>query len=278
MNHTTDVDDTRQFKAIDGFSDGHILLYGKPVLMKEPDWFVEGAAGRYRLRNDMAKWLMIQLNGGEYGGRRLLNTEGVETMHTAPAGVESTYGMGWTIDGSKIEHNGILWTYYADQLLMPTSGYGIVVLFNSGLKSLVNYTSFTQGISDILNGEQPRESFLNVQTNEIAIGLLTLVTVGIGIRALTRLNKWEAKYRRRSRWGSWLGILSTLIPLALFLSLSKIMTFIGGGRVMNGERIFLMMPSIFIWLMLAGLFSLAIAATRIIKMYKIKKMNPRSDG
>ncbi|MBW7455473.1 serine hydrolase domain-containing protein [Paenibacillus sepulcri] len=273
MNHTADAANTRQFSEADGqFSSGHIFLYGKPVVKKEPDWFVEGAAGNISTVEDMAHWLILQLNGGKYEGVRLLSSEGIKTMHSAPAGTDSTYGMGWSEDGSKIDHNGLLWTYYADQVLMPESGYGIVVLFNSGLNMLVNYSSFTAGLSDILGGQQPKETFFSGQTLEILIGLLTVVTLGLGIHSFFRMKKWEERYTKRAKWLTWVYILLRLVPLAVFICLPKILFFIAGGRVLNGERIFLIMPSFFILLMLASMFGVIHAVGRMVRMYRIMRV------
>lgn len=274
MDHTIEAATTKQFVEADAshFSNGHIFVYGKPVVKKEPDWFVEGAAGNISTVKDMANWLMLQLNGGTYGGVRLLSDEGIKTMHSAPSGINSTYGMGWTVNGSQIGHNGILWTYYADQVLMPDRGYGIVVLFNGGFNALVNYSSFTHGLSEILNGQHPEASFISAKTLEIGIGLLTVLTIIFGIRSFFRLNRWEKKYRKRDKWLSWLYILLTLILPVLFICLPQILTFIGGGRVLKWEQIFILMPSVFIWLMLASMFCIVHVIRKIVIMCRIKRV------
>ncbi|MGG4046007.1 serine hydrolase domain-containing protein [Paenibacillus favisporus] len=250
MDRTTDAALTDSFKE-----PSHMLLYGQPVALKEPDWFVEGAAGNISTANDMARWLMLQLGEGTYGGARLLSPEGIAAMHEVPAGVESRYGMGWTVDGARLSHNGILWTYQADQLLMPESGYGIVILFGSGLNALVNYGTFASGIADILNGEEPPKSAISVGMIEAGIALLTLLTVLLWVRGFFfRWKRWEHKARQRRVWLTSLRMLVTLIPLAIFISLPQILTFVGGGRVLKWEQIFLLMPSVVIWLALLSAF------------------------
>jgi hypothetical protein len=271
MNHTVDVATTRQFtEAADNFASGHIFVYGKPVVKKEPDWFIEGAAGNISTAEDMAHWLMLQLNGGKYGGVQLLSAEGIRAMHAAPAGTDSTYGMGWVVDGHKISHNGLLWTYYANQVLIPESGIGVVVLFNSGLNMLVDYSSFTAGITDILDGKMPEKSFFSGQNLEIIIALLTFVTVGIGIRSFLRLDQWEEKYRKRAKWLTWFYTLLAFVPLVLLISLPEILSFITGRRVLNWERIFLIMPSVCIWLILGSLFNVVNVIRRVSRMYRVK--------
>ncbi|QYR22503.1 beta-lactamase family protein [Paenibacillus sp. sptzw28] len=270
MDHTVDVATTKQFtEAADNFASGHIFLYGKPVIKKEPDWFIEGAAGNISTAEDMAHWLMLQLNGGTYRGVRLLSGEGIRAMHAAPAGMNSNYGMGWVVDEHKVTHNGLLWTYYAHQVLIPESGIGVVVLFNSGLNMLVDYSSFAQGITEILEGKIPEKSYFSGWNLEIIIALLTVVTVAVGIRSLLRLRKWEEKYRKRAKWLTWLNILLAFIPLVLLISLPQVMSFIAGQRVLNWERIFLIMPSVCIWLILASLFNMVNVIRRVSRMYRI---------
>ncbi|MBB6733701.1 serine hydrolase domain-containing protein [Cohnella zeiphila] len=269
MDRTTDVADTKLLpKTFDPFADGHILVYGKPIAMKEPDWFVEGAAGNVSTAEDMARWLSLQLDGGEYDGVRLLSADGIRTMHTVPAGLDSTYGMGWTIEGDKIEHNGLLWTYYADQTLLPESGYGIVVLFNTGLNMLVPYSSFMQGIIDILDGKQPKGTFFADRTNETIVGVLTLLTAGSGIFRLARMKRWEVRTRKRAKWLTWTLLISNLIPLLLLIFLPRIVAFIAAGRQLSRERLFLTLPSVSILLMLAAGFGAAVAIGRAICLYR----------
>ncbi|UHA73253.1 serine hydrolase domain-containing protein [Paenibacillus sp. 481] len=273
MKHTFDIANTEQFVEGDKpFSKGHILVYGKPVVTKEPEWFVDGSAGTVSTVEDMAHWLKMQLNGGKHNGVQLFSSEGVKSMHS-PAGVDIPYGMGWSIAGEKekIFHNGLLWTYYAEQVLLPKSGYGIVVLYNSGFNPLVNYSSFTQGISDILSGQEPEQPALHVQIVEIIIALITVVTVGIGIRRLLRLNQWEQTYHKRAKWVTWFFHLVTLIPLLLLMFFPQVLTFIAAGRVLSWERIILAMPSIFIWLVLAAVFSVVVVICRCARMYKMGK-------
>ncbi|OZB94418.1 serine hydrolase domain-containing protein [Paenibacillus sp. XY044] len=250
MDRSTDAALTGSFKE-----PGHMLLYGQPIAFKEPDWFVEGAAGNVSTANDMARWLMLQLGEGTNGGAHLLSPEGIATMRKVPAGVDSRYGMGWTVDGARVSHNGILWTYQADQLLMPESGYGIVILFGSGLNALVNYGAFASGIADILNGEEPPKSAISVGMIEAGIALVTLLTILLWVRGFFfRWERWQQKARKRRIWLTSLRMLVTLIPLALFISLPQILTFVGGGRVLKWEQIFLLMPSIVIWLALLSAF------------------------
>lgn len=277
MHSTLDVSNTNQFEH-SNLSKGHYLLFGKPIAAAEPEWFVEGAAGMVSTVNDMAKWLIVQQNKGKYNNAQLLSSEGIRSMHT-PTGPSNSYGLGWEIskseDGKKqIQHGGILWTYKAEELLLPDQGLGIVILFNSGLNAFVDYYSFVSGLSGILTNHPPEDSFLTNNLMEIGMGTLIVITVIMGIRSLLRLNKWEEKYKHRAQWQTIFYLLLKLVPLYVMIFLPQIITFIGGGRVLSLKGIFMMMPSIIIWLTIASVQSLVIVilcVTRILRLKKIEK-------
>ena len=114
---------------------GHIIAYGMPLALPELAGFLGGSGGVVSTASDMAHYLIAQNSRGIYAGRSVLSATGISVMHTPPAGVTSTYAMGWLISelrGIKtIEHNGVLSTFYADAVLLPDSGYGFALLYNA---------------------------------------------------------------------------------------------------------------------------------------------------
>lgn len=217
--------------------------------------------------NDMANWLIMQQNLGEFKATRLLSSDGVKTMHSVPINNSSHYGMGWTVaDKNEISHNGILWTFSSDQFILTNQGYGVVVLFNSGLNPLVDYSSFSQGIKDILLNIEPSNSIISNIFLEVCLGILSIITIIIGVRSLCFIRNWEEKFRKRKKWGVASNLILTVIPFAIFISFPKIMTSIAGGRVLSWERIYLAMPSLSIWLALAAIFSIIITVIHLIRL------------
>jgi CubicO group peptidase (beta-lactamase class C family) len=87
---------------------------------------------------DMAHYLIAQLNGGTYGKNQVVSPAGVAALHTAGATVHasSAYGMGWVIhhqpQATRFEHNGDVSTFHSNMLLLPDEQIGIVVLTNIG--------------------------------------------------------------------------------------------------------------------------------------------------
>ena len=87
---------------------------------------------------DMAHYLIAQLNGGAYGENHVLSPSGIATLHTAGAmaNATSSYGMGWLIHeqpgAAKFEHNGDTSNFHSNMLLRPEEQLGIVILTNIG--------------------------------------------------------------------------------------------------------------------------------------------------
>jgi len=275
MKQTFNAANTKELNKNDRLAGGHYFLFGQPVEKEEPEWFVNGPAGIVSSANDMAKWLALQSNDGNFKNNQLLSSKGIQAMQT-PASSKNAYGMGWNIfkddnGKSQIQHSGILWTYKSEALLLPDEGYGIVMLFSSGLNSFVDYYSFTDGIAKILTNQSPNVPFYNNQLFEIAAGALIAATIILGVRQLLRLNYWIEKYQTRSKWRSALYLVLRLIPLCLLIFLPNLMTFIGGGRVLSWDGMILMMPSLFIWLVIAALLNLVIAIFRVMRNFLLEK-------
>jgi hypothetical protein len=93
----------------------------------------------------------------------VLSAEGVQLMHTPPSGIDSDYAMGWTVPGpdagvARLEHTGVLSTFFAEQVLLPDEGYGIAVLFD-GSYALADTAGVADRVAALLAGDQPAGSF-----------------------------------------------------------------------------------------------------------------------
>ena len=80
-------------------------------------------------------------------------------MHTpsTPGG----YALGWDTYGpaaapTRLEHSGNLLTFSAYQAVLPQSGYGIALLFNSGSPFLRDQTAIFRGVLRYLAEPQAR--------------------------------------------------------------------------------------------------------------------------
>ncbi|GAB3698846.1 serine hydrolase domain-containing protein [Spirosoma flavus] len=273
MTHTGDVSTTASFyTGSEPMDNGHIFVLGKPISKREPDWFIDGAAGMRSTATDMAHWLSFQLANGRAGDTLLISQKSMAQMHTPPSGTAMHYGMGWILrSDSSLYHSGILWTYSAEQLLLTKEGYGVVMLFNSGINPYVDYHSFLRGVTDIISGHEPELPTLPEWILPIGVGFILLVFISLAIRQLFRFSYWRETYRQRPVWRSWLLLLIRLIPFITFLLIPTLLTAIS-GRVLNWERIFLMMPDGVLGFGLIAFLNLAIVVSRLVRIFGQKRM------
>ena len=94
---------------------------------------------------DMANWLIMQVNAGDFEGVQVLNASTVQEMHAPQISSQSTflftdegrpvsYGMGWTRETfngkTYLSHGGGIFGFPAYAALLPEIKAGIVVLAN----------------------------------------------------------------------------------------------------------------------------------------------------
>jgi CubicO group peptidase (beta-lactamase class C family) len=110
---------------------------------------------------DMAQWLRLQLNGGEYEGRRLISEENLSETWTTQINITEDvgYGMGWMIrewEGQPvIEHGGNVDGFSAQVAMLPESDLGFVLLTNASVSPLPPQA--INMVWDTLLGEEPAD-------------------------------------------------------------------------------------------------------------------------
>lgn len=175
---------------------------------------------------DMAHYLIAQLNGGCYGDVQILSDAGMEAMHHGtveiiemgiPLGL---YGMGWEsqVSGKStiVWHSGIVPDFGAFAAIVPEQNKGIVLLFNVN-HAVIKQTldEFGMGTAERLAGEVPSKTFFGIvpwlMHGIMLIPLLQIIEV---ITTLRQVNRWRSdpgSHPSRGRlWGK--HILLPLIP------------------------------------------------------------------
>jgi len=110
---------------------------------------------------DMAQWLRLQLNCGEFEGDRLISEENLnETWTTQIAITENIgYGLGWMIrewEGQPVvEHGGNVGGFSAQVAMLPESDLGFVLLTNASASPLP--PAAINIVWDMLLGEEPAD-------------------------------------------------------------------------------------------------------------------------
>jgi len=210
-----------------GLAVGHISWFGFPIAV--PDLpRPRGSLPSGQListTEDMAHYLIVQLNGGRYGEVQILSPEGIAEMHS-PA-VDATtmgvdmgyYGMGWfvqqTDQGVSLWHDGTGPDYYSYMALLPDQNRGLVLLFNAN-EFMINFAlKFVgEGAVSLLAGVQPESipwavvpwslrAFLIIPVLQVSGVFLTLVLV-------RRWHKGES--RRPGSIRKWFHVALPAIP------------------------------------------------------------------
>jgi len=123
---------------------------------------------------DMAQWLRLQLNRGEYEGRRLISEENLRETWTTQIDITDTigYGMGWMIwewEGQPvIEHGGNVDGFSAQVAMLPESDIGFVLLTNASISPLPPLA--INMVWDTLLGELPTDINGDTAAYETYIG------------------------------------------------------------------------------------------------------------
>ena len=133
----------------------HIRVSGKPVAVPRRNYDNIGGAGAiFSTAHDMAQWVRMHLNGGTYGGTRLLQPATLKEMYTPqtvmrsdsvaermfPATHFRAYGLGWFLHdyhGRKVVHHSgsINWTR-THVAMIPEARIGVVAIANLNSSNL----------------------------------------------------------------------------------------------------------------------------------------------
>jgi CubicO group peptidase (beta-lactamase class C family) len=256
MLNTRTVGSLRQVPEL---AEGHIRMYGYPLAVPEPPWFLDGSSGIVTTAADFAQWLILQNNGGQaVNGTRIISAAHVGEMHR---------GLGWgtrRVGGlQETEHGGWLFTFTAHQILLEETGYGIAVLSNVGLGlSPVDSQEIAQALAEMTAGTTPNRPTRTALIVDSVLGGLTLLALALALRAVMRARQWAERRVRRPAWRNILVLLRGLLPFAMLLGLPALLSFVFGGRDGSWLQMLYLAPSLMIWLVVASLVGLAVIMAR----------------
>lgn len=203
-----------------GMAQGHRWWFGIPVPVTLPYHRAELPAGFViSSAEDMAHFLIAQMNGGRYRDVSVLSPAGVALMQTEP--VPHTYGMGWEsiqINGrTLINHDGGWANFQASVFFDPEARVGVFVAANV----MNTLDAFSSPPGSSLTGPTTRamaRSVLSLATNQpwpeqgpgierlsLIFDLVILGLTGVLIVSLARI---PGRYQRLGRGGvaHWSGL------------------------------------------------------------------------
>lgn len=181
---------------------------------------------------DMAHYLIAQLNGGRFGEAQILSPTGIDEMHRPAAEWREMgfligyYGMGWISQGTGagriVSHGGIVPDFGAFMALVPEQKKGIVLFFNANHAMMkMTLDEVGMGAAQRLAGEMPTPHRLGTALWVMRGMLLIPILQVIGVASTMRqLRRWRLEPERRPsherNWNRY--ILLPLVPNLLVAS------------------------------------------------------------
>ena len=150
-----------------GLATGHHYWFGRPAAAEVP--YNRGllpAGYLISSAEDMAHYLIAQLDDGRYGGAAVLSPSGTAELHRPAVPTreaDTSYGMGWFVGPVNgipaVFHQGETFNYHANIVLMPQNRDGVVVLMNAensvDLFIRGRMGTIAEGVASLLEGKQP---------------------------------------------------------------------------------------------------------------------------
>lgn len=216
-----------------GLAVGHQYWFGFPrpsTLPHEPDRLPTAAI--ISSAEDLSQYLIAQLNDGQYRDATVLGPEALAEMHRPGVPADDfSYAMGWRVGPLKgvpaIHHGGMLPHFRGKLVLLPESGWGVVVLTNaSSFFGRPTSHDMADGIVAILSGQPAPGQPLSLSA------LLLLITAGLGlitlnqIMTLARLGRWRRQISTQppSALALWFPIVIELVfPIFLIVGLPALL-------------------------------------------------------
>jgi CubicO group peptidase (beta-lactamase class C family) len=192
-----------------GRATGHRYWFGQPIAYEMPYNRAELPAGFINASaEDLAHYLIAQLNDGRYDDRSVLSAAGIQQLHQPAVAIGyggTSYAMGWFVGEIQgiptVSHGGSTATFHANLVLLPRDRWGIVLLMNgeNGLDG-ARIAAIGDGIISLLAGKQPPAlgSAGNPRSLLLTYVLFVLLLQALGmIRSMILLRRWRREPQRR---------------------------------------------------------------------------------
>ncbi len=223
-----------------GMATGYRWWFGFPIPATLPYLRAELPAG-YLISSaqDMAHYLIAQVNGGQYRNRSILSPQGIAFMQTRSARVP--YGNGWELAAlngrTLVNQDGATANFQTSMFFDPKARVGVFIAANvmnalDGLSSPPDSATFaaitTRGIAESVlslttNQPLPNQG-LGIERISLIYDLLVLALTGVLVLALVRMprryRRWAqrgiAQWSELARRSGWIAALHFAWPAALF--------------------------------------------------------------
>ena len=165
-----------------GMATGYTALFGCMIPFRDPE---RKAFTQLTVSSeDMAHYMIAQLNNGRYNGNSVISGQGMARTHTNLIPGTGNYGMGWVIGEDSISHYGTGRNFRANVYMRNDENgnkWGIAVLINSMdviafelIRDLI-YGDISFDIAQILYGQQPTNAYSPLKITYSNIGKVTKI-------------------------------------------------------------------------------------------------------
>jgi len=226
---------------------------------------------------DMAHYLIAQMNDGKYNQNFVVSKQALDEMHKKSAymGYGEYYGMGWVNDSSYIWHNGESENFRSELFIDKSDDFGVVMFFNCN-DNMKSYDYITKGVINILKGDNPANSSqISFRTIANIVGTIVIV---LSIFSVYRLIRWIKKLRLRDIKIFYeiicVAVINMAFPAFMILYVLKYVCY----KILSGPLV--LMPDVVITIIFLPVFLIIIGAIKIIMLeryYKSLKLVKGSD-
>ena len=175
---------------------------------------------------DMANYMIAQLNQGEFKGKSVLSSNAINTLHQPSSymGNDTYYAMGWEVNNEGISHNG--WTENTYSNVLLDGEYGISLQINSmDYFNLNEYDAIVSGINKLLHNQEPSLSDSNPFVKYIMIDLILLIIFAFIVYSTYRVFKLKNRKvttSRRILKGLSIFVFNWMLPLVILSGFPKL--------------------------------------------------------
>lgn len=247
----------------DGLAQGYDWLFGVAVpadypydLPQAPSGFLMASA------EDLAHFLIAQLNGGRFGPATILSAQGIAAMQAPGVAIgdgEETYGLGWrtgSLGGvSAVFHAGDHPNMHTLIFIEPDTQRGAVLLMNSQnmLAQFGAYKEIEAGVAGLLAGQElAMATSLSLPRLYLIVDAVLGGLLALALWPFVRIRRWQQHLQQQREVGQlrWLRMSMRLgwefgVPLLLLAGSRLLLYLLGAQSWAEGFSLF---PDFGAWL------------------------------
>lgn len=244
---------------VHGMSTGYASQFGFPVAVPNlavpigslPSGQIISSA------EDLAHFLIAQLNNRKYNGTRILSPKGIDAVHQAASdattmGMPMAYAMGWFVEktryGTLLRHDGTAPDFFSYMALLPDQQKATVLLMNTN-ELVMNFAAFSflgGDIASLWAGADPSSRSWGtipwVLRAFLLIPIVQILSAFVFVRRVQRRRR--SKTVRPGGLSKWVYLV--LLPIPNLVLLGAALYFVAGGVL----RFWLLFMGDLTWLML----------------------------